>query len=231
MPARHGDLPSQGQALPQRPRTVLNKCIADSSDATRVSIHGARFLRHADDRAADPSDASATPRRGHAPAPSATRIRHAPRDRVRDHPHPHRRADPRPPLPAHPVLRRALRRRGPDQHVHRERARTARRHPPSRVPRSTGGPGRRTGSPPAGPPDRPPSRPTPTSGGSRSSPEHRRWSSTRWDPDYLFLYWYLHRFTGHWPFARTSTEADLRRRLPRPLCSLSSCRTALAQTS
>jgi hypothetical protein len=50
-------------------------------------------------------------------------------------------------------------------------------------------------------------------------------------PDYLFLYWYLHRFTGHWPFAGTSTDAQLRRRLPRPLCSLSSCRTTLAQTS
>ena len=49
--------------------------------------------------------------------------------------------------------------------------------------------------------------------------------------DHLFLYWYLHRFAGHWPFARTSTDAGLRRRLPRPLCSLSSCRTTLAQTS
>jgi hypothetical protein len=51
-------------------------------------------------------------------------------------------------------------------------------------------------------------------------------------PDYLFLYWYLQRFAGHWPFARTSTEADLIDRLPRtPLCALSSCRTALARTS
>jgi len=50
-------------------------------------------------------------------------------------------------------------------------------------------------------------------------------------PDHLFLYWYLHRFSGQWPFVRTSTEADLRRRLPRPLCSLSGCRTALADTS
>jgi len=50
-------------------------------------------------------------------------------------------------------------------------------------------------------------------------------------PDYLFLYWYLHRYAGQWPFARTSTEADLRRHLPRPLCTLSGCRAALAQTS
>ena len=50
-------------------------------------------------------------------------------------------------------------------------------------------------------------------------------------PDHLFLYWYLHRFAGHWPFVRTNTEDDLRRRLPRPLCSLSGCREALAQTS
>ena len=50
-------------------------------------------------------------------------------------------------------------------------------------------------------------------------------------PDHLFLYWYLHRFAGHWPFARTSTEDDLRQRLPRPLCSLSGCREALAQIS
>ena len=50
-------------------------------------------------------------------------------------------------------------------------------------------------------------------------------------PDHLFLYWYLHRFSGKWPFARTSTEAELRQRFPRPLCSLSGCRAALAQTS
>ena len=51
------------------------------------------------------------------------------------------------------------------------------------------------------------------------------------EPDYLFLYWYLYRFTGQWPFARTSTDADLRQRLPRPLCPLSGCRATLAQTS
>ncbi len=50
-------------------------------------------------------------------------------------------------------------------------------------------------------------------------------------PDHLFLYWYLHRFTGQWPFVRTSTEDDLRHRLSRPLCTLSGCREALAQTS
>ena len=46
-------------------------------------------------------------------------------------------------------------------------------------------------------------------------------------PDHLFLYWYLHRFAGQWPFVRTSTEAG---RFPRPLCPLSGCRT-LAETS
>ena len=50
-------------------------------------------------------------------------------------------------------------------------------------------------------------------------------------PDHLFLYWYLHRFAGRWPFVRTSTEPDLRRRLPRPPCPLSGCREALARTS
>jgi len=50
-------------------------------------------------------------------------------------------------------------------------------------------------------------------------------------PDYLFLYWYLHRFAGHWPFARTATEVELRQRLPRPFCHLSGCRTVLARTS
>ena len=179
-------------------------------------------------RAADPFDASATPRRGHAPAPPATRIRHAPR--LHDHPRPHRRADPRPPLPAHPVLGGVLGRRGPDQHVHRERARAARRHPPSRVPRSLADTGGRLAHHP--PASRPPA---------LATDAYLRWIqklpgeptlvADPVGPDHLFLYWYLHRFTGHWPFARTSTEAELRRRLPRPLCSLSSCRTALAQTS
>jgi len=49
-------------------------------------------------------------------------------------------------------------------------------------------------------------------------------------PDHLFLYWYLHRFAGQWPFARTSTEEELRQRFPRPLCPLSGCRP-LARTS
>ena len=49
-------------------------------------------------------------------------------------------------------------------------------------------------------------------------------------PDHLFLYWYLHRFSGRWPFSRTSTEPDLRLRLPRPLCPLSGCREVLARS-
>jgi hypothetical protein len=53
------------------------------------------------------------------------------------------------------------------------------------------------------------------------------------EPDYPFLYWYLQRFTGHWPFARTSTDVDLHGRLTRtPLCGLSGCRApSLARTS
>lgn len=50
------------------------------------------------------------------------------------------------------------------------------------------------------------------------------------EPDHLFLYWYLHRFAGHWPFARTSTEPGPYRLLPRPLCSLSGCRETLARS-
>ena len=52
------------------------------------------------------------------------------------------------------------------------------------------------------------------------------------DPDeYLFLFWYLQRFARQWPFARTSTESELRNRLPEPTCSLSGCRAELARTS
>lgn len=46
------------------------------------------------------------------------------------------------------------------------------------------------------------------------------------EPDYPFLYWYLLRFTGQWPFARTSTDGDLHERWSRtPPCRLSGCRT------
>jgi hypothetical protein len=51
------------------------------------------------------------------------------------------------------------------------------------------------------------------------------------EPDYLFLYWYLQRFTGRWPFARTTTEAGLYDRFsPMPHCPLTGCRS-LARTS
>ena len=46
--------------------------------------------------------------------------------------------------------------------------------------------------------------------------------------DHLFVYWYLHRFSGLWPFARTSMEASS---LPRPFCPLNGCRRELAHTS
>jgi hypothetical protein len=55
------------------------------------------------------------------------------------------------------------------------------------------------------------------------------------DPDYLFLYWYLQRFAGNWPFARTVTDADLHARIDcSTLCPLAGCRmpdTVLAKTS
>ncbi len=55
------------------------------------------------------------------------------------------------------------------------------------------------------------------------------------EPDYLFVYWYLQRFTGHWPFARMSTDPDLRARLPRiQVCTLAGCKdpaAVLAATS
>jgi hypothetical protein len=51
------------------------------------------------------------------------------------------------------------------------------------------------------------------------------------EPDYLFLYWYLQRFTGQWPFARTTTEVGLHGHLtPMPLCPLTACRS-VARTS
>jgi len=55
------------------------------------------------------------------------------------------------------------------------------------------------------------------------------------DPDYLFLYWYLQRFTGDWPFARTLGDPALQARMAcTTLCPLAGCRTpdaSLARTS
>lgn len=55
------------------------------------------------------------------------------------------------------------------------------------------------------------------------------------DPDYVFLYWYLQRFTGLWPFAGTLTDAGLHARIDcSTLCPLLGCRTpeaSLARTS
>jgi len=42
------------------------------------------------------------------------------------------------------------------------------------------------------------------------------------EPDYLFVYWYLQRFTGRWPFARTDALDPL---LPTPACPLTACRS------
>ncbi len=45
------------------------------------------------------------------------------------------------------------------------------------------------------------------------------------ESDYLFVYWYLQRFAGFWPFARTSTDAELLARLPQvQVCTLTGCR-------
>ncbi len=47
------------------------------------------------------------------------------------------------------------------------------------------------------------------------------------DPDYLFLYWYLQRFTQRWPFEATLTDADLHEQLEcRSACPLAGCRAA-----
>jgi hypothetical protein len=55
------------------------------------------------------------------------------------------------------------------------------------------------------------------------------------DPDYLFLYWYLQRFVGDWPFASTVSDAALHHRMAcTTLCPLAGCRTPdalLARTS
>ncbi|MBN9097119.1 MULTISPECIES: hypothetical protein [unclassified Pseudonocardia] len=51
------------------------------------------------------------------------------------------------------------------------------------------------------------------------------------EPDYLFLYWYLQRFTGRWPFDTTTAESGLYDRLtPTPQCPLTGCRS-LARAS
>lgn len=45
-------------------------------------------------------------------------------------------------------------------------------------------------------------------------------------PDYLFVYWYLQRFAGHWPFAALALDPATNARFPDPgTCTLSGCRT------
>lgn len=55
------------------------------------------------------------------------------------------------------------------------------------------------------------------------------------NPDYLFLYWYLQRFTGDWPFARILGDVKLHERIAcTTRCPLAGCRapdTVLARTS
>ena len=45
-------------------------------------------------------------------------------------------------------------------------------------------------------------------------------------PDYLFLYWYLQRFTGRWPFSRTTSHPDAFDCTS--LCPLAGCRGVAA---
>ncbi len=47
--------------------------------------------------------------------------------------------------------------------------------------------------------------------------------------DYLFVYWYLQRFAGRWPFATLCLDQDVYDRFPDPgVCTLAGCRAAVA---
>jgi len=50
-------------------------------------------------------------------------------------------------------------------------------------------------------------------------------------PDHLFCYWYLQRFAGEWPFARSISAAAVPHRTTTAAdaCVLASCRTPLAE--
>jgi hypothetical protein len=60
-------------------------------------------------------------------------------------------------------------------------------------------------------------------------PDPRVYVSDPVEPDYLFLYWYLQRFTQRWPFGSTTSRTGLHD-APRSLCPLTGCRSP-AQTS
>ena len=75
------------------------------------------------------------------------------------------------------------------------------------VTRAVADAGGRLAQHPPGAHDRPPSRPAPTSSGSEKLPGRPTLVTDPVGPDHLFVYWYLHRFAGLWPFARTSMEA------------------------
>ena len=48
--------------------------------------------------------------------------------------------------------------------------------------------------------------------------------------DHLFLFWYLQRFTGNWPFARICTDPAVRDSIPyEQVCTLKGCRRDLAE--
>lgn len=50
--------------------------------------------------------------------------------------------------------------------------------------------------------------------------------------DHLFLYWYLQRFAGHWPYARTITDPAIAARFDcSDTCLLSGCHEQLLQAA
>jgi hypothetical protein len=49
--------------------------------------------------------------------------------------------------------------------------------------------------------------------------------------DYLFLYWYLLKYAGIWPFTSTSYHPTLCQDLPAPPCMLKSCSLSLVHPS
>ena len=52
------------------------------------------------------------------------------------------------------------------------------------------------------------------------------------DPDHLFLYWYLQRFAGRWPFARTIADPGIAARFdPSGHCFLAGCRQQQLQAA
>jgi len=51
------------------------------------------------------------------------------------------------------------------------------------------------------------------------------------DPDHLFLYWYLQRFAGQWPFARTIADPGVAARFDGGTCVLTGCHRQLVRAA